>query len=292
MSVNWPQQLVSDIARRRCVIFLGSGISAQAQNTAGLHPKMWREFLDAATARINTNDALKRQIQKLIKGYDYLTACQLIKDGLGTADFHNCVREEFLTPQFQSAPIHDSIIDLDSRIVATPNFDKIFENRINHLQNNSVAVKNYYESDVAEAVRETGRVVIKVHGTIDTPANMIFTRNEYARARHLHRGFYAVLEALVITNTFLFLGCGLSDPDIRLLLEDYAFRHDYGRPHYFVLPNKQVHALVAPAIERSLNIRILRYDPKNNHELLKASIEDLGRIVEAERAKLQLSQDW
>ena len=292
MKVSWPPQLISDVARRRCVLFLGAGISAQAQSATGACPKMWGDFLTVAKDQITGNDSLKRQIKKLIKERDYLTACQLIKDGLGAPDFHNFVRAEFLDPQFQSAPIHDSIIDLDSRIVATPNFDKIFENRINHLQNNSVAVKNYYDDDVAEVIRGTGRVVVKVHGTIDTPPQMIFTRTEYAQARHDNRSFYAVLEALAITHTFLFLGCGLNDPDIRLVLEDYAFRHAYGRPHYFVLPRKQVNRLVAPAVEKSLNIRILSYDPKNNHELLKTSIEELAAEVDVERVKLQGSGDW
>ena len=46
---------------------------------------------------------------------------------------------------------------------------------------------------------------------------MVFTRNEYADARNKYRDFYSIIEALAITHTFLFLGCGLNDPDTRLM---------------------------------------------------------------------------
>ena len=109
---------------------------------------------------------------------------------MGDAEFHNFLRQEFLAPQFQAAPIHDTIIALDSRIVVTPNFDKIFDTRINTVQNNSVAIKCYYDTDLAQAIRGQGRLVIKLHGSIDTPARTIFTRQEYAAARQEHSSFY------------------------------------------------------------------------------------------------------
>lgn len=292
MIVNWPQDLINDIARRRCVLFLGAGISCQARNAQGLSPKGWADFLVSANRDLIQNRTLKTQIKALVDDKDFLTACQVIKDRAGDPQFHDFVRAEYLAPRFEAAAIHDSIINLDSRIVATPNFDKIFENRINYLQQSSVAVKNYYDNDVAEYIRGMGRVVIKVHGTIDTPNTMIFTRTEYARARHLHRSFYSIFEALAITHTFLFLGCGLNDPDIRLLLEDYAFKHNFGRPHYFVLPRGQIHNVITPAVEKSLNIKCLTYDPRNNFQLLKDAIDELKVEVEVKRQDLQQTSDW
>jgi hypothetical protein len=202
------------------------------------------------------------------------------------------VYEEFVAPRFEAAPIHDSITKLDSRVVATPNYDKIFETRINSLQNNSVITKNYYDPGIAAAIRASGRLVLKVHGTIDNTQNMVFTRTEYAEARHKYRSFYSILEALAVTHTFVFIGCGLDDPDIRLVLEDHAFLHRFGAPHYFVLPRGLVHPSVRPALERSMNMHILVYDPKNDHELLKASVDDLVKLVNDKRHELTETADW
>lgn len=43
--IDWPERLVEDIARRRCVLFLGSGVSANSVNKEGERPKTWTEVL-------------------------------------------------------------------------------------------------------------------------------------------------------------------------------------------------------------------------------------------------------
>ena len=125
---------------------------------------------------------------------------------------------------------------MDSRIVITPNFDHIYDDHAGTQTGGTISVKSYYDDDVAEVIRRGDRLILKMHGTISTPNNLIFSRNDYAKARIEHAHFYKILEALAITHTFLFLGAGINDPDIRLLLEDYAFRFRYSRKHYFILP--------------------------------------------------------
>ena len=168
--------------------------------------------------------------------------------------------------------------------------DKIFENRINAVQNNSVMVKNYYDSDVAEAIRTPGRVVLKAHGTIDAAGEVIFTRTDYAQARQKYRTFYFILDALAATHTFLFIGCGLNDPDIRLLLEDHAFRSMHFMPHYMLLPRPAVTNHVLAPLERSLGLKILLFDPKDNFAEFHASLRDLADQVEARRQTLTIAE--
>ena len=293
MSLIWPDSLVSDIARRRSVLFLGAGISCNSVNAAGDRPKLWAAFLEAAIGQVPGSQAKKNAIKALVRKADYLNACQVIRDSMGRAQFNQLAEDEFLTPGFQAADIHDLIIEIDSRIVATPNFDTIFDNRINHLQHNTVPVKKYYDNDVAERVRSSARLVLKVHGSIETPNRMIFTRDDYTTARHRFASFYHILEALAVTHTFLFLGCGLEDPDIRLLLEDYAFRHEYSKPHFFVLPQGKVHRDVIPSLRQSLNIEFLTYSvPAGSHQKLNDGLVDLRDRVLAERNNLAVTQDW
>ncbi len=293
MSIHWPNELVSALARRRSVVVLGSGISRQATNAAGDRPPTWGEFLGTAVTGLGAAQIVKRAIRQAITGKDYLLACQMVQDQMGDAEFRNFLRDAFLAPQFQAAPIHDSIIALDSRIVATPNFDKIYDTRVNTVQNNSVAVKCYYDDDVAQALRAQNRLVLKVHGTIDAPARTVFTRQEYARARQHNAAFYSILEALAVTHTFLFLGCGLSDPDVQLLLEDYSYKYQFTAPHYFVLPRDYYsHNAALSSMAKSLNIRALTYDPAHDHAALKPAVDDLVQLVDDERQALQLSADW
>ena len=50
--IDWPDKLVQDIARRRCVLFLGSGVSANSKNAAGERPKTWVEVLKLGINRL------------------------------------------------------------------------------------------------------------------------------------------------------------------------------------------------------------------------------------------------
>ncbi len=117
--INWPKEVVADISRRRCVIFLGSGISMNSATQTGRKPKTWLKFLESTLDNITP----KAHIKKLLKENDYLTAREVIKRELGKEEFTRVVREEFLTPGYQPAEIHEKFFSLDSRIVATPNFD-------------------------------------------------------------------------------------------------------------------------------------------------------------------------
>jgi hypothetical protein len=293
VSVVWPTSLVTDIARRRAVLVLGSGVSRQAQNAQGKNPPMWTECLNLAIDKLGGTATSKNTIRALMtKNKDLLTACEAIKETMGAPDFRQFMREQYLDPKFQHAPLHDSIINLDVQITATPNFDKIYDSRINALQSSSVAIKHYYDDDLVDILRTPGRFIVKIHGTIDKANEMIFTRTEYAQARNKHRSFYAVLESLIMTQTFVFLGCGLEDPDVRLLLEDHAFRYGSTRPHFFVLPKGHTHPQFRSIIEKSLNIKMLEYDKTGNHKLLKDSVDDLVLQVNAARQQMGTTLSW
>ena len=51
--IEWPDNLIEDIARRKCVLVLGSGVSKNSTNSKGIRPKDWNEFLTSASETIN-----------------------------------------------------------------------------------------------------------------------------------------------------------------------------------------------------------------------------------------------
>ncbi len=289
--IQWPEELTADLARRKAVLVLGAGISMNAKTKEGKSPKSWLQLLEEGAKKINPKP--RKIVRRLLKERDFLTACEIVKAELGKENYETFLTEEFLDPKFKPALVHDFLFKLDSRIVVTPNIDKIYEARANHLGQASIKVKHYYDDDVADAIRRSNRVILKVHGTIDTPAKMIFTRREYAAARAQHAEFYAILDALVITHTFVFIGCGVSDPDIRLVLENYAFRFRHARRHFITLPKDSMELEEVRALEDSMNLKVLPYTVRrNSHQELVESIEDLQNLVDARRGTLAENMDW
>jgi hypothetical protein len=233
------------------------------------------------------------QIKRLIKNEDYLTACELIKSKLSKGKFDSIAKAAFLNPQFSKAEIHEYLFKLDCRIVVTPNFDKIYETYVSRETEGTVTVKNYFDSDIATAIKDSGRVILKIHGTIDNTTKIIFSRSDYAKARSQHRDFYEILNALGLTHTFLFIGCGANDPDIRLLLEDAFFKHNAVKPHYMVMSDKALHKDMMPVIEETLNINILTYKVnKDGHQPLADSLKELVQLVESARNELKENMNW
>ena len=286
--IVWPTDLVEDIARRKCVLVLGAGVSKNSTNLAGTRPKDWKEFLLTASENITG----KTEIRKQISSGDFLTACELIKKELGRDYFNTLVRQEFLIPQFQPAIIHQHIYNLDSRIIITPNFDKIYDTYANTTSHGSIIVKKFNENDVADCIRRPEHLIIKIHGSVESPDNLIFTRKDYSESRTKYRDFYHLIDALSITHTFIFIGCGTNDPDIRLLLEDYSFRFAQNKKHYIIMSKNAVHTKVREIISETMSLKALLYDPINHHEKLTEALKDLVEKVEIKRNDLAATMDW
>jgi hypothetical protein len=200
--IEWPGQLVKDIARRRAIILLGSGISRNSIGNGGVQPPTWRQFLEEA---LDETPGPARHIRAAIRNGDYLSACEWIKNRLDER-WTNLLKAKFLTPAYRPNAVHELILSLDTSVYITPNFDKIFDNFVTERTQGATIVKSYYEDDAQQLVRNGSRVVLKIHGTIDTPNRMIFGRSKYAEARVQNSSFYQLIDALLLTNTFLLLG--------------------------------------------------------------------------------------
>lgn len=292
--INWPDRLVEDIARCRCVLFLGSGVSANSVNAAGEHPKTWIAVLKEGISKLPANVTKKQKevMRKAIKKGDLLLACELLRKHLGLDEYKDLLKSEFFDKHFVKAKIHEEIEQLDSRIVITPNFDQIYEQYVHSIPGNDVVITKYCDTNIVDSIRSARRLIIKSHGDITAGDDIIFTKADYARARSHYAQFYNLLDALLLTHTFVFIGAGLNDPDIQLLLEDYTYRNKYKRKHYFVTPKDSMSKDEFSILEESLSLRFLTYDKKENHKELTDSIVSLHNSVDAKREELSSSKDW
>lgn len=287
--ITWPPVLVDELARRRAIVFLGSGVSKNSVGLGSKRPPLWKEFLETGLRKCQ-DAKRRREIAKLIKESDLLTACELLHDALG-ADWETLILDEFIAPQYQTSDIHKHIFSLDSRLVITQNFDKIYDTYASAASQGTVIVKSYDEGDVSNFIRKRHRLIIKAHGSIDAPNDMVFTKGDYARARHRFAAFYSLLDGLMLTHTCLFLGCGVTDPDIQVLLERNVQLHPTSNPHYIAM-GSHFSADYKRAVKKTMNLEVLQYSPKDNHVELQSSIEKLAELVDVRRQDLSLTRDW
>ena len=288
---NWPNDLVSDIARRTCVLYIGAGVSANSSSAKGISPPTWEAFLRSCLTKINKADCA--YIEQLLSQKDLLSACEVIIDKIGTAEFNNVAQDAFRRPGFKPASIHETIYNLDARLVITPNVEKIYEQYAQATSCGTIVVKKQTEHDISNFIRSTDRVILKAHGSIDAPNEMIFSKYQYNEARYKYSGFYKLLDSLALTHTYVFIGCGLNDPDIRLTLENYNFGFPGCKPHYFVAADTAMNPDLEQSLLKNCNLKVIKYDNSDGkHEKLLPALNDLVALVEDERNKIAGSQNW
>ncbi|MCR6702655.1 MAG: SIR2 family protein [Dokdonella sp.] len=292
--MKWPESLIRDVAARRAILFIGAGVSMNSVALDGkARPKNWSSFLRAGSKRLGSSKKkLVVQLGELIDRNDLLTACEVIKNSLGRQGFIDFMQDEFQAPGFRPAAIHEALWALDLRITITPNVDTIYDNFVADRGAGTVTVKTYRDVDVAEAIRRRSPVLIKSHGSIGSPNALIFTRSEYAKARNEHREFYELMYSLLSTYTFLFVGCGLEDPDIRYLLEDYKYRNSFTQTHFFTMPNGKYVEEIQRVYSESLNLEFVSYSANSNHAELGVGLVELGEKVELARQELGRRNGW
>lgn len=283
MKIEWPENLIEEIAYRRCLIFLGAGISTTAKNDQGLSPERWGEFVEEAMSLVYDYDStrLSRKmdfIERMLKKQDYLMALQTIFDNSDPGRYSRFLREKFSRPNYKASKVHELIKEIDSKIVITTNFDKIYENICN---DHGYTTANYSEiNKIVTNLKTTENLFIKAHGTIEDVDGMVFTLKQYYNAKKNHPLFYELLKALFLTHTVVFLGYSLNDPDINLLLETLSSLSSYSSPHY-VVTKRGTDEELKDYWKDCYNVFTLEYGPK--YENLEENIEELWNQVNAYR---------
>lgn len=292
--IEWPEYLIEVIARRKCVLFLGAGISANSRNSEDKRPATWEAFLKSILE--NRKSRLSGHIdviEQMLAQRDYLTACEIIVDVIGETDFGELAADEFRRPGYMPSEVHAAVYSLDSRLVLTPNIDKIYEQYAMNESHSTVVVKSYYEEDIAKYLRTSDFLIIRVHGYVDDVSKIIFTHKQYSEARCKYASFYRILDALMLTHTFVFLGCGINDPDIQLVLENSNFLYPGCMPHFFVTAKDTYSKEIERSLLSNRNLELLTYDnPDGTHKQLLEELKVLNSLVDEKRRQIASQGTW
>lgn len=279
--IDWPSTLIKEIADRRCIIFLGSGASAGSVSAVDptKHPPTWRNLLTTAKDRFLRDADDRDAVTDLLNNNHFLDAAQVIHDRSNRADLYDFFRDEFDRPNYQPNDIHRLVLELDPKTVITTNYDRIFDN----LCNPGFNVCIYYQDHALNDIRSTTRVILKAHGCISDPTRIVLTRAQYFEMRLKHPAFYRLLDALFLTNTLLFIGCSMTDPDIQLVLENANIAVPCVNRHYAVVEETGRHRSITDAIRTTYNLALLEY-PAGQHQEVADSLRELVGEVQAYRS--------
>lgn len=280
--MDWPQSLVGELASRRCIIFLGSGASAGCVSSDGKSsPPTWSNFLENLKNQLPASFD-KATIDDLMAKEKFLDAAEIILSNMSPADFTHIIRELFVQPRFAPSKVHEAILDIDPKIIITTNYDDIYDTFCRSgMAKDGYNVCRYYDHHLVTDLRSPVRIVVKAHGCISDPSKIVLSRSQYFRGRQGYGSFFNVLDSLFLTNTILFIGYSLSDPDIQLVLENANIAAPSAHPHYALVPD-DIPADIERAASMAYNIEFFKFSAGNYAEI-ESSLVELAELVKQQR---------
>jgi hypothetical protein len=277
--MNWDNALIDELAARRCIIFMGAGVSASSKSQDdSKSPPDWESLLKLLLDAL-PDDRNKIFASESIEKKQYLEAAEVICSKINPASFSAIMRAEFITPKYQPSNVHESILKMDPKIVITTNYDDIYDKYCaTGDAKDGYNVCKYYDTHLINDLRSPVRSIIKAHGCVTDPSKTVLTKSQYFKARQDHSNFFKILDALFITHSILFIGYSLSDPDIQLLLENTNITAPSVHSHYLITRNGNINDVLKEAAHKSYNIRFIEYGG-TDHSEFSEGLEELSNMV-------------
>lgn len=285
-----PRNLIEQIAQGNCLSFLGSGPSM----AAGLPswPQLLRLMIGWGEGEgVDFSD--KAEIEQFITDGKYLLAAEELVERLGDDSFRRFMAQIFGRPGLLPTPIHLLLAQIPFAAQVTTNYEMLSEH--GYEATHGVLPPVLTQTDVAElasALRSGEFYILKSHGTIDRIETMVLGRKQYRALMHGNPAYRIFLEALFSTKTVLFVGFGLTDPDLLMTLDvlQSAFQGHTGT-HYALMDESRVSPIERSRFLKDYRIEIIPYTPSAaDHPEVKEFLERLLKAVPAPALRHKLGQ--
>lgn len=266
--MNWDDSLIQEIAERRAIFVLGAGASMSSATPDGQRPPSWAQLLNTLKEALDEK-ADRTYANTLINSGRLLEAAEVIQMNIDPAEFSKIIRDKLKIPDFQPSSLHRLIMEIDPKIVITTNYDQIYEKLFhnNPLSSGYSVVHPENQDTIINSLRSGERCVIKMHGCVTAPNNIVLSKTSYFNSRRNFINFYKTIDALFLVNTIIFIGSSLDDPDLQLVLENSQIAAPSIYKHIAIL-EKRRHEAQRKILRENFNIRPVEYRRGNHGEVV------------------------
>ena len=234
-----PEHLIDDLeplrdklhgSKNAVVPFVGSGLSMPALPS-------WYAFLKSLIGR--ASPANQARWNDLLDKGRYLDVASLLErePTIGKPIISQAIQRNFGRPKSPRPEVYDLVASLPAEHFLTTNYDPWLKQAVSR----HVGLPRVYipadASSMADLDAGSPPLVLMLHGDADRPEHCVLSARAYRKLQHGKPTFKHAMRALAGQRTFLFMGYSLSDPDIAVVLDEWAeiFTPDGGVPRHFIL---------------------------------------------------------
>lgn len=280
MNTQLPDQLLDAVRERKCILFVGSGLSQAAG-----YPS-WNELVRKLMKEVERAFPDRDLGLKLYaKTGDLLTLAEFARSKLGAHRYASVLKEVFDAP-LAPEKSHKIIARTDYRAIITTNYDRLLETALTFQRRlpPSVFTSNLVPA-LATALYDETFFIFKLHGDLFAPDTIVLTSQDYDRLIFRSPHVRSFLQAVFLSYTLFFVGYSLSDPDFQLALKELTtIFQGYTSTHYALLPNAQEFA--NEHLMKQMNVHAISYVPDERHTEVVKVLGLLQRIAPYERERV------
>ena len=264
-----PDGLVDVIKQRKCVLFIGAGLSQAAgfPDWNDLLQLLLAECVKGKHAPASRIDSIRSLIRSG-ESTKYLMAAEDIRECLGPDLFVSTLAKIFQDESKDPTAVHDELPKISFRSIITTNYDKLIECSYGKAHGGRVPPTFTCNDapDIADAVFRDRFFILKAHGDVDKRSTLVLTEKDYREVFYRKPDYKAILSAIFTTQSVLFLGSSLGDPELWLLL---GYLHDCfhgsGTHHYALVPRGDQSEAMFNRWKKDFQVQCIHYDPTTGH---------------------------
>ena len=269
------EEIKKAIEKNSFGIYVGAGLSMGAGLPSW--PQLLNELIDIIERKGIANNRIEEMRQLASQSSKFLLLAEEIRD-LIQNDLEKLIRDRFEDKSKQPTETHDVLVKLKSKFIITTNYDTLIEKSlVKNYDNYFPTVYTYKDaSSINYSLWNNDHFVLKAHGDAKTPKEIVLTEKDYRNIIYNQSGYQSILHAIFSTNSILFLGVSLNDPELLLLLSYIHNIFHGGTPnHYALVPKENVSQTEIERWRKDYNIQISPYNSIDNHIEIRHFIEQI-----------------
>lgn len=274
---NYKTYIKKAIEKNSFGLYVGAGLSMGA----GLPSweKLLSNLIDQIESMGTTSSEKIGELRSLIKDSSkYLMVAEEIREIIPTY-LERYVRDVFDSNEHNPTSAHEKLVSVKSKFVITTNYDTLIEKAFVKVHNaHYPKVFSYKDaSSVNYNLWNDEYFILKSHGDArNAPSEIVLTEKDYRKIIYQQQGYQSILHAIFSTNTILFVGVSLNDPELLLLLGYIHNIFHGGSPtHYALLSEGSISKTEIHRWRTDYNIECILYDPANNHKQVENILDDI-----------------
>lgn len=227
MYENELNKIIDSSQNNALSFFVGAGVSALSGAPT------WKELINSIC------DKIGRDKKEYYSSDEYLQIPQMYYYSLGenTAEYYSFVKQQLNTSNLKTNSIHREMLKLNPVSFITTNYDTLLEDASVQYCHSYKVVS--CDEDVPTIFGD--KFILKLHGDFKKE-NIVLKEEDYLNYSNNFKLVETLMKSIFSTNTVVFIGYGLNDYNIKLILNwtKSLLKSDFREPIFIYTENDEL----------------------------------------------------